>query len=367
MKSPRIAVLGSFYEGKRDDFPFMGTFGEFQAACRSIGALLARLGHTLVVQYDDPRTADTYCVEGYLNQIEQNPKLGDEHSIAVGRPASSFKRHFEQYLYRHPTVFHYERFVSQRWDSARFKSSLESDATLLIGGAGRAEKTGYVVLSAGGLLVPIGSFGGAAEVLLGEVADGVISKRKLPDPLTINVLRRPWSDAMLMSLEVALRSPYRRPRIVIVHGRDEDALNQLTRILDACRIQPEIKVMREVAAVGMTLPETWEQLARSADGAIALTTPDDEGRLRNGASPPAVSLTPRARQNVWLEYGWFWGHLGRERVQLLVRRDVDVRTPEVPTDALGIRYSTWEASVNELVGDIEAFVELVHSQLRAFT
>ena len=45
------------------------------------------------------------------------------------------------------------------------------------------------------------------------------------------------------------------------------------------------------------------------------------------------NLQPRARQNVWLELGYFIGKLGRERVVALKKGAL-----EVPTDYLGAIY-----------------------------
>ena len=54
------------------------------------------------------------------------------------------------------------------------------------------------------------------------------------------------------------------------------------------------------------------------------------------ASLPAVESRtnrPRARQNVVLELGFFWGKLGRERVCALVKGDI-----EKPSDYDGVVY-----------------------------
>src|SRR5688500_2117941 len=75
--------------------------------------------------------------------------------------------------------------------------------------------------------------------------------------------------------------------------------------------------------------EKFELLTSEADAAIALATPDD---LASTAAHTDVK-TLRARQNVWVEVGWFWGRLGRNRALLLVRGYV-----EIPSDLDGIEY-----------------------------
>jgi predicted nucleotide-binding protein len=59
----------------------------------------------------------------------------------------------------------------------------------------------------------------------------------------------------------------------------------------------------------------------------------------------------RARQNVWVEVGRFWGRLGRNRVLLLVRGDV-----EIPSDLDGIEYHSYQQSVLELAPKIQSFL-----------
>ena len=54
------------------------------------------------------------------------------------------------------------------------------------------------------------------------------------------------------------------------------------------------------------------------------------------------TLKPRARQNVVLEFGYFMGLLGRERVCCLHKRNV-----EIPSDMQGIVYIPFKESVNE--------------------
>ncbi|MER8506758.1 nucleotide-binding protein [Mesorhizobium sp. M0894] len=86
--------------------------------------------------------------------------------------------------------------------------------------------------------------------------------------------------------------------------------------------------MHEQANRGRTIIEKFE--ANSKVGfAVLLLTPDDAIGGTAGHPPKH-----RARQNVILEWGFFIGQLGRERVCALKRGDV-----ELPSDTVGI---VWE-------------------------
>jgi predicted nucleotide-binding protein len=67
-------------------------------------------------------------------------------------------------------------------------------------------------------------------------------------------------------------------------------------------------------------------LASRAQCAIIVTTPDDLGGLKkeNGTTS---ELKERAWQNVWLEVGWFWAALGRDKLLFLKRGPI-----EIPSD-----------------------------------
>lgn len=73
--------------------------------------------------------------------------------------------------------------------------------------------------------------------------------------------------------------------------------------------------------------------------------------LRGGAATEDCNSYPlRARQNVILELGYFFGNLGRDRVLVLLRQSPNFETP---TDILGIVYEPfdsngkWEYSVGK--------------------
>jgi hypothetical protein len=75
-----------------------------------------------------------------------------------------------------------------------------------------------------------------------------------------------------------------------------------------------IHKLSRLTKAGNLLPNEVEEWQRRGDLAIVVATPDDVGYL---ASEPG-QRRPRTRQNVWLEFGWFWGRLGIQRTALMV-------------------------------------------------
>ena len=57
-------------------------------------------------------------------------------------------------------------------------------------------------------------------------------------------------------------------------------------------------------------------------------------------------------------YGWFWGRfLDRSRVLLLIKKDETEGVVEIPSDAMGIEYFTWNSSLAECETVIAEFVK----------
>jgi len=134
-------------------------------------------------------------------------------------------------------------------------------------------------------------------------------------------------------------------RTIIVHGHDERNLLALKDILASRLKLPEPMIMAQQMVPGASLPEKFEQLACRVDFAVALLTPDDVGR-----SVGSSDLLPRPRQNTLVEIGWFWGRLGRERVLLLVKKEL-----ELPSDLQGVEYHRFESKVEEVIEKIRDF------------
>lgn len=167
--------------------------------------------------------------------------------------------------------------------------------------------------------------------------------------------------------------------VFIVHGKDYSAMKELKTILEEVGLNPII--LHEQAGGSRTIAEKLEKYS-DVGFAFVILTPDDLGssfdewRKAVGDIPHFsredlskitynktfiqrqmilaetlrryhLFLKPRARQNVILEFGYFMGLLGRDRVCCLFKGDV-----ELPSDMHGICYVPFENSINEIKGMI---------------
>lgn len=128
-------------------------------------------------------------------------------------------------------------------------------------------------------------------------------------------------------------------RIFIVHGHDESSLEQLELILRRLKLDPYI--LQKNDGQSRTLIEALEQQIydRSAFG-IVLMTPDDYGYQKAHTDG---ERQPRARQNVILEMGMVMASLGRERMVILKKGNL-----EMPSDVNGVIYLEFNDHVREI-------------------
>ena len=130
--------------------------------------------------------------------------------------------------------------------------------------------------------------------------------------------------------------------VFIIHGRDDGAKEGIARFVIDLELKPII--LQEQPDKGNTVIEKLERCSSNVGYAIALVTSDDIGALNQEED----ELNPRARQNVVFELGYFMGKLGRERVCLLLKDQV-----ELPSDIGGIVYiymdsnSGWKAKLHQ--------------------
>ncbi|HEV7239878.1 MAG TPA: TIR domain-containing protein [Thermoanaerobaculia bacterium] len=119
-------------------------------------------------------------------------------------------------------------------------------------------------------------------------------------------------------------------RVFIAHGHDTNFRHDVFLTLTNLGVSPT--VLMETATEGDTIAESIERHS-NVSFAVILVTADDLGKAKNDKA-----LQPRARQNVMVEWGYFIGKLGRQRVIALNKSDPKKPIELLPTDYYGLRF-----------------------------
>ena len=126
--------------------------------------------------------------------------------------------------------------------------------------------------------------------------------------------------------------------VFVVYGHDKDARDQLEAMLRRWGLEPLI--LDQLPSEGQTIIEKLENYTQRAQFGIVLATPDDEGYRKNHADEKAF----RARQNVVLEMGMLLSKLGRDRVAILLKSQIEM---ERPSDIQGLIYISFKDNISE--------------------
>lgn len=142
--------------------------------------------------------------------------------------------------------------------------------------------------------------------------------------------------------------------VFIVHGHDNELKTELQLLLSRAGVNSI--VLHEQADKGRTIIDKLVQETEIAGYAIALLTPDDLTLDGNN----------RARQNVILELGYFLGKLGKERLRMIVKGQI-----EIPSDLQGILYEkhdnngAWKIKLLKELQAVGIYVDL-ESAVKSF-
>ena len=345
----RAAVLGSWRHEDQKQWKLRETPEEFRKACRQVGAELIERGHSLIVGTDSEHTADANAVSGAIRALRgakvKWPRvmvIRPAASKQKDRPFASLRRSLPGAVVEFPVD-------AASWAVVKLVQTQLADALILIGGAEKTEQAGLTAAVSRKPLACIGSFGGAAARLNTTFTACPTSwgyepyqTRRLPE------LQEPFSKHLLRAaLEVAWIEG--APKLMIIHGRspDRDALKRYLR-----KLVGRVIVLTDEFAPTQPIPLKFERFASSVDGAIALLTPDDVGGL---AAKPTVTA-PRARENVWVEVGWFWGHRGRSKLLLLTKGGVTI-----PSDLGNVETYAYKRQPSERDAEIQRFIATLRS------
>jgi predicted nucleotide-binding protein len=143
------------------------------------------------------------------------------------------------------------------------------------------------------------------------------SLRRLRDRLDVY---DPPAEAPLAPQSTPVESAALKLEVFVVHGHSREAKEEVARVLE--RLGLKAIILHEQPDTGRVILEKFEHHA-DVGYAVVVLTPDDE-----------CGTTRRARQNVILELGYFFGRLGRGRVLALYKPDV-----ELPSDLDGWLYT----------------------------
>ena len=125
-----------------------------------------------------------------------------------------------------------------------------------------------------------------------------------------------------------------------------------------------VETLDTASAAAFSVPDEFSSLAGASTAAIVIATPDDVGTSvldgqGNPRSPSEIAkFTPRARENVWIEMGWLWAHLGRGRILLMVKEGT-----EVPSDIKDSRFKSYKDDPTELAREMSTFITSLNSAM----
>lgn len=131
--------------------------------------------------------------------------------------------------------------------------------------------------------------------------------------------------------EEPMAKAYNNKKVFIVHGHDEQLLQEVELMVHRIGLQPII--LKNEASGGRTVIEKIEHYTDVGFG-IVLYTACDEGRVKG-----STEFNSRARQNVVFEHGYLCAKLSRSRVVALNDSGI-----EVPSDLAGVVYISRSAS-----------------------
>lgn len=343
----RIAVFGSSHSSTPvgDAITDASGMADF---CGQLGRILAEFPYSLLVETDTGHTTDGLVA----NSVVTAPQRSSITIWVYYQPGRRHDLPFARQSSENPGRFIFKPLPTARTSASHMRILRDADVAIIVGGGGNSYAAGLAASLLRVRLIPVATFGGAGRLLWQQLSDQLDSPvAKLPSRSTWDNL----SGTPEMALEVIRREIASLPRIMVVHGRSND--RQLVEQLLLVHGVTDPIVLRERFTVGKTIPEKFEREALQADGAVVLFTPDDEAAALLGTTGQPISTDEirrrmRARQNVSLEYGWFWGRLGRDRVLLLLKGEL-----ELPSDLVGLPYHSYQDNPEECSDAVADFIK----------
>ncbi|MDP8210223.1 MAG: nucleotide-binding protein [Candidatus Stygibacter australis] len=132
----------------------------------------------------------------------------------------------------------------------------------------------------------------------------------------------------------------------IVHGHNNEMKLEISRFIEK-ELNKDCIILHEQPNAGRTIQEKFEKHS-NVDFAVCIWSADD---VLNTVDEEEIK---RARQNVILETGFFWGKYGRNKLIIIYEEGV-----EIPSDYHGVLYipfkDNWQEKLRKEIGEIYSF------------
>ncbi|MCZ4345497.1 nucleotide-binding protein [Devosia neptuniae] len=176
------------------------------------------------------------------------------------------------------------------------------------------------------------------------------------EPIQMTSPPEPPSAISTAALNAAANALPQKPRVFIVHGRDDPLKIEVENYLRKIGVEPVI--LHEQDNRGRHLLTKFMEVAASCSAAVVLVAAEDLGRHTS-----ETDLQDRARQNVVLELGYFLGALGPKKTFMIVKG-----RPEMPSDMQGIVHiphaGDWKKDLARELSGADIMID-AHAALRA--
>jgi predicted nucleotide-binding protein len=245
---------------------------------------------------NDEQSADWFCLKGF-QKVKPDPSC---------------------WAIKAPKGFEGDALPKGHIDAAR-----EAQCVIVVGGANGTYAAGMTAIYRRTLILPVGSFGGAAEDLLSAL-------RLRHDHILKSAIFSGALNNLSQVVEALIREVNGHPRLLIVHGRSKDRESVRAILHNNFKDLHRPVILDHSGSAAVALSNKFASLAGTCTGAIVIATPDDIGAsvldgTGNTLGPgDLMKFGPRARENVWIEMGWLWAGLGRNRIMMLVKGETGV-------------------------------------------
>lgn len=164
------------------------------------------------------------------------------------------------------------------------------------------------------------------STLLDSINKGWDDEKKFAElEAKLSILEKNIDKYLICEQDTEVDSGMSNKKVFIVHGHDEQLLNEVELMIRRIGLEPII--LKNEASGGRTIIEKIEHYTDVGFG-IVLYTCCDEGRKKG-----TDKLQDRARQNVIFEHGYLCAKINRDRVVALNDSGI-----EVPSDLAGVVY-----------------------------